>query len=265
MKLSKQTLSILKNFSELNDVLKFRADSKVLLTKSSDKTTIGKATIDEEFPHEFVIGELSRLLSVVDLYDDPDIDVQESSLLISDQTESNKLPYVEFHFAPPDLASEFKDETFKKPEELIASAAVQFELSEELFSNLNKVADKLGVPHIVVETIKGKLILTIINNEQMGSRSKFEVGPVSTNDKFRMVFDRKILKMMPGNYHVYIASSNSDKFISKFVNNDVPVFYYIPLMDTSTFEVGTLTTNEVKTPAKKSPKKVVVSSEQSGE
>jgi hypothetical protein len=84
MKLSKDTLSILKNFANINDGIVFR-QGNVLRTCDAQKQILAETTISEVIPNDFGIFDLNRFLSALDLEG-------ENSTLAFD--ESTSLPHL---------------------------------------------------------------------------------------------------------------------------------------------------------------------------
>ena len=61
MKLSDKTLTILKNFAGINTGIFFQT-GKVIKTVAPTKSILATANIDEEFPTDFGIYDMTRLL-----------------------------------------------------------------------------------------------------------------------------------------------------------------------------------------------------------
>ena len=73
MKLSNDTLRYLKNFATINDSILVR-EGKVLKTMAPSKSLIGQVELEEGFPQTFAIYELGRLLSILSLFEAPEIE-----------------------------------------------------------------------------------------------------------------------------------------------------------------------------------------------
>ena len=71
MKLSKGTLDILKNFSNINQSICFKEGTE-LSTLSIQKNILSRAVVEEKFPKDFAIYDLSEFLSGLTLFEDPD-------------------------------------------------------------------------------------------------------------------------------------------------------------------------------------------------
>ena len=69
MKLSNETLTVLKNFSSINQGIQFKKGSK-LTTVSSGKTVLAQANLKDVFPQDFCIYDLNQFLSVNSLFKD---------------------------------------------------------------------------------------------------------------------------------------------------------------------------------------------------
>ena len=64
MKLSNGTVTVLKNFSTINQNLVIKAGSKIS-TMSAMKNIIAKATVEETFPRDIAIYDLNEFLSAL--------------------------------------------------------------------------------------------------------------------------------------------------------------------------------------------------------
>ena len=62
MKLSDNTVKVLKNFSSINQGIIVKP-GKLLRTISPNKAVLAEATVVEKFPHEFGIYDLNKSLS----------------------------------------------------------------------------------------------------------------------------------------------------------------------------------------------------------
>src|SRR3990172_5679552 len=88
--LSKRTKEIITNFANINPSMLFKAGSE-LKTISPNKDVLGTAEIEEGFPSQFAIYDLSRFLSILSTYDTPIIKFQDKYLTVTRQ--DNTRPY----------------------------------------------------------------------------------------------------------------------------------------------------------------------------
>jgi len=91
MKFTNNTIALLKNFSAINTNLQFTTGN-VIKTISPQKNILARAEVEEDFPQDFAIYDLNKFLGAISLFDKPEIEVDETKLLI--QSNGNGLNYV---------------------------------------------------------------------------------------------------------------------------------------------------------------------------
>ena len=90
MKLSKGTLDILKNFSNINQSICFKEGTE-LSTLSIQKNILSRANVEEKFPKNFAIYDLSEFLSGLTLFDDPEFSFDNDNyVIIKDKKNSSR-------------------------------------------------------------------------------------------------------------------------------------------------------------------------------
>ena len=99
MKISEDTISILNNFSSINAALLFNEGSDIF-TISEAKNILAKASVDETFPREFGIYQLSEFLSAVSLLDNPDFDFNAESVKVK---AGNSRQTIKYSYTDPSL------------------------------------------------------------------------------------------------------------------------------------------------------------------
>lgn len=219
MKLSKQTIEVLKNFSTINQNLYVKPGS-VIKTMTTVKNVLVSAEVAEVFPEEFGIYNLNEFLGVLSLFDDPEISFDEKNLVISQG--SNSVTY--YYAAKEVLVTPEKD--VKMPE-----TEISFTLTKEVLSSLQKAASVLKVHELVVSGKDGKVFVTVSDTKNAtANRYSTQVG--STDMTFSAVFNIDNLKLIPGDYDVEISS----KKISKFTNSVLNYTAFIALEMSSSFQ-----------------------------
>ena len=220
MKLSKHTLSMLKNFSDINMSIEIKKGN-VLRTVSVQKNILAQAELEDEFPQDFAIYELNRFLGAVSLFDDPEFQFNGKSANIGTVKHSVDYVYCDpsMIVTPPE-----NNITFPDPE-------VKFTLTQDALSQVMKASNVLGTPEISVESDSGNINIKAldVNND---STDTFTVALDEKSDsKFRFVFKTENMKMLPGNYDVEISS----KGISHFTMQGQKLQYWIATEASSTF------------------------------
>ena len=218
MRLSEQTVSLLKNFASINQNLQFKTGNK-LKTISPQKNILVNAEIPESFPSDFAIYDLNKFLGVLSLFQDPTLEIGEKRMNVG-----GKVNYV---FADPSmiLVPPDKELVFPEPE-------VSFALTNADFTQVIKAASLLGLPHICVVGNGTEITLeaTDVNNSASDDY-KTEVG--TTSETFNLVFKIENLKLYTGDYHVELTSQG----ISKFSHTSKNLQYFIATESDSSFGV----------------------------
>ena len=216
MKLSEQTVSLLKNFSGINQNIQFKAGNRIQ-TISAQKNILVSAEIPESFPSDFAIYDLNKMLGVMSLFQDPELEVGDKTMTIGGK--------VNYMFADPTMIVTPPEKELVFPE-----AEVKFTMTNGDFSQTVKAAAMLGLPHVCVvgDGVKITLGATDVNNSSSDD-FKTEVG--ATDKSFCMVFKIENLKLFAGDYNVEITS----KGISKFSHCTSPLQYFIATESDSTY------------------------------
>ena len=104
MNLSTNTVTILKNFSEINKNILVKP-GKRLQTISTLKNILAEADIDNKFEQEFAIYDLPEFLRAIELFTKSDIKFNGTrNLVISDTNSASSIKY----FLPIELSSKIR-------------------------------------------------------------------------------------------------------------------------------------------------------------
>jgi hypothetical protein len=82
MKVSSDTLTVLKNFSSINTNIVFKPGD-IISTISSAKNIFARAQIKETIPNQFAVYDLNSLLAMISLVNDQEVEFGDKSLQIS--------------------------------------------------------------------------------------------------------------------------------------------------------------------------------------
>jgi hypothetical protein len=218
MKLTTETISVLKNFSTINANLMVKAGSS-LSTMSAMKNIVAKADVSEEFPSDFAIYDLNEFLSALSLFGKPDLEFDNDFVIITEEGTSKSLKY---WFSDPSVV------TTPSKEISMPSTELTFNLSSDTLNEITKAAAVIGVPDMALAG--GKLMVTDKKNSTANAyETSLDVGDVAAEYKFW--FKVENLKVMPGAYDVEVSS----KKISHFTNTKLGVQYWIALEPESTY------------------------------
>lgn len=226
MKLSNDTLNVLKNFASINPNLVFKPGQK-LKTISEAKTILASADIVEDFPVEFGVYDLNEFLSVYNLIEDPELEFEDKSVLIKNSSVNNqKVRY--FYSSPEILTTPQKDIQMPEPE-------VGVNLSDDVLNQIRKAAAVLGHTELSIQGEGGVVTASVFDSKDATSNS-FTMELDRDNackNEFNFVVSIPNLKLLPGDYFVSISS----KLISNWTNSNYPVEYFVALEKSSTYVV----------------------------
>lgn len=193
MKLSQNTIKILKNFSTINSSIQFRKGDTIN-TISSFNDIIAEARLDESFPVDCAIYDLPKFLGIQTVLNDPDLEFNDNSVEIRSGNRKYNYGYAD--------SSNVK--TFSKKVK-ISEVLASVTLSEEDQASLFKGASILSLPDLKISSDGKKVTFTALNakNNKVGT---FVVETDQKTAKFSADFKFEQLKIIEGGYEIDIAS-----------------------------------------------------------
>jgi len=223
MKLSTQTISILKNFGAINQGIFFKK-GKTLKTVSSHKNILAQANINEEVPAEFGVYDLNNFLSVISLSADPTFEFEDKNVVIVGNKGRSKTKY---RFCEPTMIVTPPEKELAMPD-----PEISISLSEDDFDDIMRTASVLSSPQIAVESDGKKVNLATLDTANDSAHTNtLELGD-GDGKVYKMIFKTENLsKILPGNYSVNISS----KGISHFKNKDADLQYWVTTEQGSKF------------------------------
>lgn len=220
MKLSDSTLSLLKNFSSINQSILFKEGSK-LRTISVMKNILAEATINEEFARDFGIYDLNQFLNGLSLHQKPELDFANDGYVVIREGRSRS----KYFFADPSVIVTPPDKEISLPSEDVC-----FELTTTVLEKLLKAAAVYQLPDISAVGEAGVVKLMVRDKKNDTSNAHEEVVG-ETDATFNFNFKVENIKILPGAYEVVV----SQKLLSRFTSKNHDLTYYIALEPDSTF------------------------------
>jgi len=220
MKLSDKTLSLLKNFSTINQSILFKQGSK-LRTISVMKNILAEATVEEELPKDFGIYDLNQFLNGMGLHQSPELDFENDGHVVIKEGRMRS----KYFFADPSVIITPPEKEITLPTE-----DVKFELSTQQLDKLLKAAGIYQLPDLAVIGESG-VVKLLVRDKKNDTSNDFSVIVGETDKQFSFNFKIENIKILPGTYEVVV----SQKLLSKFTNKDCDLQYYIALEPDSTF------------------------------
>ena len=130
MKLSDSTLTLLKNFSNINQSILFKK-GRSLRTISVMKNILAEVTINEEIPQDFGIYDLNQFLNGLSLHQSPDLDFANDGYVVIKEGRSRS----KYFFADPAVIITPPEKDITLPSEDVC-----FELSTQQLDKLLKIS-----------------------------------------------------------------------------------------------------------------------------
>ena len=219
MNISNETLDILRNFSSINSGITVKAGNE-LVTVSAMKNIFAKAVVDESFEKDHSIYDLSEYLGAVSLFDRPNFDINAEKVTVSEGDNS-----VTYYYADPQMViSPTKEITMPEPE-------VSFDLDKDVLDSLLKASSVLSLPDMVLSSDGQSVVLTVKDKKNSTSNVFSKTVAQGNGSTFEMFLRMENMKMIPGDYTVFVSS----KGIAHFTNRNVAVEYFIALEPDSTY------------------------------
>jgi hypothetical protein len=220
MKLSESTVSLLKNFSSINQSILFKEGQK-LRSISVMKNILVEANVAEEFPKDFGIYDLNQFLNGLSLHQSPDLDFDNDQYVVIKEGRSRS----KYFFADPSVIVAPPEKEITLPTEDVC-----FQLTSQQLEKLKKAASVYQLPDISVIGEAG-VIKLVARDKKNDTSNDFSIIVGETDNEFVFNFKEENLKIVPGNYDVVV----SEKLLSRFQNQNIDVTYYIALEPDSTF------------------------------
>ena len=221
MKLSKGTLDILKNFSNINQSICFKEGTE-LSTLSIQKNILSRANVEEKFPKSFAIYDLSEFLSGLTLFEDPEFSFDNDNyVIIKDRKNSSR-----YFFADPSTIVTPPENKVELP-----SKDVCFTVAWSDISNVIKAAAIYQIEDLAVVG-DGSKIKLVVRDKKNDTSNSYAVDVGNTDKSFSFNFKVENLKLLPGDYQVVISKQNASLF--RDANRDLE--YLIALEPDSKYE-----------------------------
>ena len=220
MQFSERTLTILKSFANINKSIMMK-EGKVLKTITPEKTLIAVANIEDEIPGNACVYDLSRFLSILSLYNQPDVDFGDKYFIISEGKRRTKYVYADVSMIHTPPEKEIK----------IPSADVVVDVNWDDLQSVLKAAGVLQFSEVAFIGKDGTCYLKAIDSSNEGADDYgVEIG--ETEDDFKIIIKTDNLKLLPQDYRVTLCS----KGISEFKGENVT--YYVAIDSKSTYKKG---------------------------
>lgn len=220
MKLSDNTITLLKNFSSINQSILFKEGNK-LRTISVMKNILVEATIKEDIPKDFGIYDLTQFLNGLSLHQSPDLDFTSNEYVVIKEGKMRS----KYFFADPNVIVSPPEKEITLPTEDVC-----FILTSQQLEKMKKASSIYQLPDISVVG-DGETVQLVARDKKNDTSNNFCIEVGETEDTFTFNFKEENLKLLPGTYDVVVSS----KLLSRFSSQNQELQYYIALEPDSSF------------------------------
>lgn len=217
MKLSTDTIKILRNFSDINNTIYIRKGNTII-TVDPQKRIVADASISESLPRDCALYDLNRFLGVTSLFDSPDLDFASDKVVVKSDHRS-----IDFIYADPSVVQDAGPTREKIPSVFDNKTIVhKFTLTEADLKSLRQAASLLGLTHVsfVSDDSGLKVVAQDVSNESLGKVTLNVQGECTEQSTCNMLFEN--LKVLPDTYNVEVTPR-----VAHFVGTTTGVQYWI--------------------------------------
>lgn len=193
MKISKDTLDVLKNYASINTNILVREGS-TLATISTGKNIFSRTTVKETFDKEFAIYDLNSLLALLTLMEDTDVEFGDESITISKDRSK-----FEYYYADPSIIVAAPDKTIE------VDNHYTFNLTSSEVAMIMKAASITAAPMLSVVAKDGTVTLSVGDPATPRSNSFRHVIGETTATDFDCRLAIENFKVIPGDYEITLS------------------------------------------------------------
>lgn len=203
MKISHETLTILKNFAGINGNLLVR-QGNTLATVSQGKNILARSTVSETFPREFAIYDLNSLLALLTLMEDQEVEFNESFIHISKDGSE-----FEYYYSDPSVVTAAPDK------ELEVDPFWSFTMTAEDLSMVNRAASITDAQVLNLVSDGSTVTLKVADPSKAHSNSYRKVIATGSDiPTFDVRLKVENLKVIADTYEVSLGRKKAIRFKS---------------------------------------------------
>jgi|TARA_R110000851_G_scaffold141324_2_gene279197 hypothetical protein len=204
MKIDKNIINILKNFSQNSLSLSVKKGNKIGVISES-RNTIAESYLPVPFERDFAVYDLSKFISCLSMFSSPELTFQKTYVTIGDDNRSINYMYVDEDLINKCVIPEHKL--------TIEPQVAEFNITAQNLKDAEKALSVLSVPNIVFEGKSGVLKM-IVCDVKTASGNTFEIDVGETDKVFKAIFLAENIKIINDDYRIVLGQG-----VSKFYGN----------------------------------------------
>lgn len=229
MKISVQTLEVLKNLSKINTSFIVEEEGNTLRSCTPGNGHVAFAQVPEVMP-KFSIYDLNEFLPIASTFPDADFEFGEKSVKIS----SGKSKF-NYSYCAERLIESRPPRSVKMP-----TPDCEIVIEKATFKLLLQAANSLGVGVIAFKSVNGKIEAQAVSSANAGTPNTFsvEVGDAPVGHNFNLPFSvTTFAKFIPGDYKVKLTAKKINEF-SCLLGPDHSITYWVSPEVGYTYEIA---------------------------
>jgi len=195
MKLSSDTINILKNFSNINPGIVLKPGS-LIRTMHPQKTIMASAVVSENFESTASIYDLSRFLATLSLFDDPDVEFTKDRFVIS--AGRSKVNYT--------YAAETMIVTPPNKDIVMPASEATFNLNWKDLDSVIKASGILQLGEIAFISNGSNISISAVDSKNPTADTYSIVVVDGEFPEFKMLIKVENLKLMANDYTITLSS-----------------------------------------------------------
>lgn len=225
MKLSDQSLEVLKNFASINSNIAINSD-KLIRTVSNSKNLMASTSIIEDVPYDFGIYDLSEFIAVIGMFDDPNFEFDDDQKFVRVKGSTGSIKY---------FFSDIDNLTVAKKDVVMPDPEIKFDLTNSQLNQIRKASGAMKLNNLVVTRGNNGVTLTVTDISNPTS-NEFSIDidkcNIDTDKNFELIMDISLFKFIVSDVYSFGLSSKRIASVNASSTN-----YWVALEKTSTFGV----------------------------
>lgn len=225
MKFTEDFINTLRKFSLINPNMYFvpgKVQTTMIGTKGTNSTSFfARAFTDIEIDQPFGIGDLSRFLSALKIFKEPEVEVIDNKFLeIHEEDKFHNVTKIQYTLTNPTFLV-YKQE----PDKIQKMNGIEFQFLKTHLDTIKNMYGVFGSPHIYFQG-KDKMIYAGVNNFEnpTSDLGSIQIGTYERPD-FKAVISAPMFKVDSGDHQIIINS----KGLVYLKNYDNGTEYFIPV------------------------------------
>jgi gp45 sliding clamp, C terminal len=201
MQFDQRTVQLLSNFATISKSLAFKP-GRDIATMTKEKTILARAKLGHDIPQEFAIHDLSKLLGVVRLFQEPVVVITPEALVFSEDARE-----VRYTLAAPVLMGE------QPPtKEFVFPVDVTFPFAGAQLKDLKNAAATLSHHEVAVVGDRGQVFVETLNADNPTSDTYRVYVCDTEKPDFKIVLKIDNLRLINTDYQVEVSFKKIVRF-----------------------------------------------------